>query len=120
MITLSSRRPSGSAPELTLSDHFTAFSHDIVQNISVAILISFHDEESHRYHRWADCHCHCYHHCHCYCYHHHHHNCHRHHDAYFLKARVRRVQTPQTISNFPQKDRLRMQKESILHCLQRY
>ena len=46
MITLSSRRPSGSAPELTLSDCYTAFGHDIVQNIFIAIL-SYHDEQSH-------------------------------------------------------------------------
>ena len=40
--------------------------------------------------------------------------------AYFLKARVLVVQTPQTILNFPQKDCLRMRKVSRLHCLHSY
>ena len=34
-------------------------------------------------------------------------------EAYFLKARVLVVQTPQTICNVPQKDSLRMRKLSV-------
>ena len=48
------------------------------------------------------------------------HKCTTNSKSYFLKARVRRVQTPQTILNFPQKDCLRTRKVSRLHCLHSY